>query len=93
MGSAMVLSMVVLGDMGSVLGVTITAAILMLAPEYLRVFSGHHMLLFDAVMIIVMVYRPQGLISGGKRTYKITNKDKIDGSKSAFDVSTTGDQA
>ena len=32
----MVLSMVVLGGMGSVLGVTIAAAILVLAPEYLR---------------------------------------------------------
>lgn len=35
MESAMVLSMVVLGGMGSVLGVTIAAAILVLAPEYL----------------------------------------------------------
>ena len=92
MESAMVLSMVVLGGMGSVLGVTIAAAILVLAPEYLRAFSEYRMLLFGAVMVIMMIYRPQGLISGEKRTYKITNKDKIDSSKSAFDVPATGDQ-
>ena len=93
MESAMVLSMVVLGGMGSVLGVTIAAAILVLAPEYLRAFSEYRMLLFGAVMVIMMIYRPQGLISGEKRTYKITNKDKIDSSKSAFDVPATGGQA
>lgn len=85
--------MVVLGGMGSVLGVTIAAAILVLAPEYLRAFSEYRMLLFGAVMVIMMIYRPQGLISGEKRTYKITNKDKIDSSKSAFDVPATGGQA
>ena len=93
MESAMVLSMVVLGGMGSVLGVTIAAAILVLAPEYLRAFSEYRMLLFGAVMVIMMIYRPQGLISGEKRTYKITNKDKIDSTKSAFDVPATGGQA
>ena len=69
------------------------AAILVLAPEYLRAFSEYRMLLFGAVMVIMMIYRPQGLISGEKRTYKITNKDKIDSSKSAFDVPATGGQA
>ena len=59
MESAMVLSMVVLGGMGSVLGVTIAAAILVLAPEYLRAFSEYRMLLFGAVMVIMMIYRPQ----------------------------------
>ena len=93
MESAMVLSMVVLGGMGSVLGVTIAAAILVLAPEYLRAFSEYRMLLFGAVMVIMMIYRPQGLISGEIRTYKITNTDKIDSSKSAFDVPATGGQA
>ena len=77
----------------TVLGVTIAAAILVLAPEYLRAFSEYRMLLFGAVMVIMMIYRPQGLISGEKRTYKITNKDKIDSSKSAFDVPATGGQA
>lgn len=62
-------------------------------PNTWRAFSEYRMLLFGAVMVIMMIYRPQGLISGEKRTYKITNKDKIDSSKSAFDVPATGGQA
>ena len=61
-------------------------------PDLIK--KGHvYVLLFGAVMVIMMIYRPQGLISGEKRTYKITNKDKIDSSKSAFDVPATGGQA
>ena len=95
MESAMILSMVVLGGMGSVLGVTIAAVILVLAPEYLRAFSEYRMLIFGAVMVVMMIYRPQGLISGEKRAYKIGNKDKVDRMDSAFDAPAahTGGQA
>ncbi|MEG2004661.1 MAG: branched-chain amino acid ABC transporter permease, partial [Bilophila sp.] len=75
MESAMILSMVVLGGMGSVLGVTLAAVILVLVPEYLRAFSEYRMLIFGAVMVLMMIYRPQGLITGEKRAYNITNKD------------------
>ena len=72
MESAMILSMVVLGGMGSVTGVTVAAVILVLAPEYLRAFSEYRMLIFGAVMVIMMIYRPQGLITDEKRAYRIT---------------------
>lgn len=74
------LSMVVLGGMGSVLGVTIAAAYLGARARIPARVLEYRMLLFGAVMVIMMIYRPQGLISGEKRTYKITNKDKIDSS-------------
>lgn len=79
MESAMILSMVVLGGMGSVTGVTIAAVILVLAPEYLRAFSEYRMLIFGAVMVIMMIYRPQGLITDEKRAYRITAKGADDG--------------
>lgn len=72
MESAMILSMVVLGGMGSISGVIIAAIILILAPEYLRAFSEYRMLIFGAIMVIVMIFRPQGLISGEKRRYRIS---------------------
>lgn len=75
MESAMILSMVVLGGMGSVLGVTLAAVILVLVPEYLRAFSEYRMLIFGAVMVLMMIYRPQGLVTGEKRAYRITNKN------------------
>ncbi|MBQ9452565.1 MAG: branched-chain amino acid ABC transporter permease [Desulfovibrio sp.] len=73
MESAMILSMVVLGGMGSIVGVVIAAFILILAPEYLRAFSDYRMLLFGAIMVIMMLFRPQGLISGERRRYTITS--------------------
>ena len=72
MESAMILSMVVLGGMGSIVGVVIAALILILAPEYLRAFSEYRMLIFGAIMVIMMIFRPQGLVTGERRHYRIT---------------------
>ena len=69
MDSAMVLSMVVLGGMGSISGVVVAALVLTLAPEYLRAFSEYRMLLFGALMVLMMIFRPQGLIPSRKRAY------------------------
>ena len=76
MESAMILSMVVLGGMGSISGVIIAAIILILAPEYLRAFSEYRMLIFGAIMVIMMIFRPQGLISGERRHYRISALEK-----------------
>ena len=72
MESAMILSMVVLGGMGSIVGVVIAALILILAPEYLRAFSDYRMLIFGAIMVIMMIFRPQGLVTGERRKYRIS---------------------
>lgn len=76
MESAMILSMVVLGGMGSITGVVLAAMILILVPEYLRAFSEYRMLLFGAVMALMMIFRPQGLITGEKRKYHVPDADK-----------------
>ncbi len=70
MESAIILSIVVLGGMGSIIGVIIGAFVLILLPEYLRAFSDYRMLLFGAILVIMMVFRPQGIISNIRRTYK-----------------------
>ncbi|MGW8311708.1 MAG: high-affinity branched-chain amino acid ABC transporter permease LivM [Desulfuromonadales bacterium] len=67
--SAIVLSMVVLGGMGSIVGVVIAALVLNLLPEYLRAFEDYRMLVFGAVMVLMMLFRPQGLISNVRKTY------------------------
>lgn len=68
--SAIILSIVVLGGMGSIIGVIIGAFVLILLPEYLRAFSNYRMLIFGAIMVIMMVFRPQGIISGIRRSYQ-----------------------
>jgi branched-chain amino acid transport system permease protein len=69
--SALILCIVVLGGMGSIIGVGIGALILILLPEYLRAFAEYRMLLFGAVLIVMMVFRPQGIIAGMRRTYTV----------------------
>jgi branched-chain amino acid transport system permease protein len=68
--SAIILSIVVLGGMGSILGVTLGAFILILLPEELRAFSQYRMLIFGASMVLMMVFRPQGIISNVRRSYE-----------------------
>ncbi|MDR0213738.1 MAG: high-affinity branched-chain amino acid ABC transporter permease LivM [Comamonas sp.] len=60
--SALILAIVVLGGMGSQLGVIIAAIILTVLPELAREFSEYRMLIFGLVMILMMVWRPQGLL-------------------------------
>ncbi|MEK6193797.1 MAG: branched-chain amino acid ABC transporter permease [Deltaproteobacteria bacterium] len=68
--SIIILCVVVLGGMGSILGVICGAMILILLPEYLRAFSEYRMLLFGAILVIMMVFKPEGMISHVRRTYK-----------------------
>lgn len=83
MDSAMILAMVVLGGMGSILGVIIASLALKLLPEYLRTFAEYRMLVFGAVMVLMMIFRPQGLISNMRRKYDLSavKGRKTDGSK------------
>lgn len=68
--SAMILSIVVLGGMGSAAGVVVGSFVLILLPEYLRAFSDYRMILFGAIMVMMMVFRPQGIVSSVRRTYR-----------------------
>lgn len=61
--SAVILAIVVLGGMGSQLGVVIAAAFLILIPELLRDFSQYRMIMFGFAMVLIMLWRPQGLVS------------------------------
>lgn len=71
--SAMVLSMVVLGGMGSIPGVILGALALIALPEIFRDFELYRMLVFGGVMTLMMLFRPQGLLPL-KRSMK-ANKD------------------
>ena len=68
--SIIILCIVVLGGMGSVVGVIIGALILILLPEYLRAFSEYRMLMFGILLVVMMVFRPGGIVSDVRRIYK-----------------------
>lgn len=71
--SAIILCVVVLGGMGSIVGVIIAALVLTLLPEHLRAFSDYRMLLFGAVLVSMMRFRPKGFISNARRVYAINH--------------------
>ncbi|MBV8247589.1 MAG: high-affinity branched-chain amino acid ABC transporter permease LivM [Comamonas sp.] len=69
--SALILAIVVLGGMGSMLGVIVAALILTVLPELAREFSEYRMLIFGLVMILMMIWRPQGLLPVKRRQVKV----------------------
>ena len=60
--SALILAIVVLGGMGSQVGVILAAIVLTALPELAREFSEYRMLVFGLVMVVMMIWRPQGLL-------------------------------
>ena len=63
MESAMILAIVVLGGMGSQIGVAIAALVMIGGFELFREFAQFRMLIFGAAMVAIMVWRPRGLIA------------------------------
>jgi branched-chain amino acid transport system permease protein len=68
--SVIILCCVVLGGMGSIVGVIAGALALKLLPEYFRAFSEYRMLTFGAVLVLMMVFRPGGIISDVRKVYR-----------------------
>lgn len=60
--SALILAVVVLGGLGSTVGVVMAAVILTILPEVLRDFSTFRVLIFGTLMVLMMIWRPRGLI-------------------------------
>jgi branched-chain amino acid transport system permease protein len=56
------LSMIVLGGLGSVPGALFGASLLSAAPEFLRFMSQYRMLVYGALLVFLMVFRPNGLL-------------------------------
>lgn len=65
-----ILVMVVLGGMGSFTGAILSATVLTVVPELLREFSDYRMIMYSLLLIIVMLFRPEGLL--GRKEFQIT---------------------
>jgi branched-chain amino acid transport system permease protein len=68
--SAIILAIVVLGGMGSQLGVVLASLVLVLLPELGRDFAEYRMLLFGTAMILIMIWRPGGILSHREPTLR-----------------------
>ena len=72
--SAVILAIVVLGGMGSQAGIVLAALLLTLLPEIAREFALFRMLAFGMAMVLIMVWRPQGLLAHREPTVKLKPK-------------------
>lgn len=69
--SALILAIVVLGGMGSQLGVVLAAVLLTVVPEVARHFAEYRMLIFGLVMVVMMAWRPQGLLPAKRQQVEL----------------------
>lgn len=72
--SALILAIVVLGGMGSQIGVLIAALFIVLLPEIGREFADYRMIVFGIAMIAIMVWRPGGLLSQRVPTIRLSSQ-------------------
>ena len=57
-----VLALIIIGGMGSIPGVVVGALVLIGVPESLRVFESYRIMAFGALLIVMMLLRPSGLL-------------------------------
>lgn len=65
-----ILVMVVLGGMGSFTGSILSAIVLTILPEALRSFAEYRMIVYPLILIVMMLFRPKGLL--GREEFQIS---------------------
>ncbi|SHL30760.1 branched-chain amino acid transport system permease protein [Pseudonocardia thermophila] len=72
--SVTLLAAVVLGGMGTIPGAVLGASILFILPEKLREFADYRLLLFGIALVLIMRYRPQGLVPDAHRRAELVEE-------------------
>jgi len=76
LNSAFLLAAIVLGGMGTVAGVLIGSAILQVLPEKLRFISDYRLLIFGLLLVVMMRFRPEGIIASQRRKLEFHEEDQ-----------------
>jgi branched-chain amino acid transport system permease protein len=72
--SVLLFMIVLLGGRGSIAGVILGTFLVVGLPELFRQFASARMLVFGAVMIIMMIFRPEGILPPPPRTYRLDRR-------------------
>jgi len=75
MVSINVLAVVIVGGMGSIPGVIAGAFVLKGIPEILREMENYRVILFGALLVVMMLIRPEGLFPSSRRKLEARHKD------------------
>lgn len=73
--SILLVAAVVLGGMGSVPGALLGSAALFVVPEKLRAFQDKRLLLFGAALILMMRFRPEGIVPSRRRQREFRDEE------------------
>jgi branched-chain amino acid transport system permease protein len=75
--SVNILAMVILGGVGSVPGVILGATLIVALPEIFRDFALYRLLAFGLLLMVLMIFRPEGLLSFKGRSERADPLEKV----------------
>jgi branched-chain amino acid transport system ATP-binding protein len=70
MKSIEALVIIVLGGLGSITGTVMAAFVVTFLPEILRVFADYRMIIYSLMLILMMLYRPRGLMGTAEFSFR-----------------------
>ncbi|HEX7224843.1 MAG TPA: leucine/isoleucine/valine transporter permease subunit [Candidatus Limnocylindria bacterium] len=85
------LAVIILGGMGSIPGVIVGGLVLVGLPEFLREFDEYRLLVYGAVLVAMMLLRPEGLVPSATRQRELHEADDPDDQYDADAGAETGE--
>lgn len=80
------LALIILGGMGNIFGVVLGALVLVGLPEFLREFAEYRLLIYGAVLVIMMILRPEGLLPSRVRRAELHDDEGEDDAQYAAEA-------
>ncbi len=72
------LALIILGGMGSIPGVIVGALVLVGLPELLREFADFRLLLYGAILVAMMILKPEGLVPSRQRQAELHEREDVE---------------
>jgi branched-chain amino acid transport system permease protein len=80
------LALIILGGMGNIFGVVLGALVLVGLPEFLREFAEYRLLIYGAVLVVMMLLRPEGLLPSRVRRAELHEDEGEDDAQYAAEA-------
>ena len=80
-----IIIMIAIGGLGSIEGAVLGAVLLTVLPEAFRGFESYRMIIYSLALILIMIYRPQGILGQGSFLKRLRAKAGAYGSAKASD--------
>jgi branched-chain amino acid transport system permease protein len=76
--SIQALALIILGGMGNVWGVLVGSLVLVGLPELLREFEEYRLLLYGAILVALMILKPEGLLPSARRRAELHEEESLE---------------